>query len=154
MSKILPVDIENTLKLAHDLSKAHQKINDRLREILTYLYTKKGKKLSWFELDDLPVSGARAPHLFFESDGELSHCCFIDRDGATWDIGNCLLPLRWLYEDFEEEFNNGHEAYEEQERQKKIARLEAKKKKLEGKSELRKSAKAKLTKEEIEALGL
>lgn len=143
MSKIKPEDVENALKLSRDYSQARDKISNRLKEILKHI--NKSKHL-WFQMCDV---GQFDDNIYFQYESDVN-CRFLDRDGNLLELFDGALPIRWLYEDFEEEVANGKEAYKEQEKQRKLEKNQ----KTTNQSALKKSAKAKLTKEEIEALGL
>jgi hypothetical protein len=77
----------------------------------------------------------------------------IDKFGDEWSFEG-LLPKRWLFEDFEAEIVIGKTKFEEVEalKKEKAATLKAAKKLK--KAELLESAKKKLSKEELVALGV
>jgi hypothetical protein len=78
--------------------------------------------------------------------GSLSNDKIILKDGTTWGLDH--IPLRWLFEDFEEELTQGCKTYLEQlEKEKELKNIQSKNKK-----DLIKSIKSKLTPEELKAV--
>lgn len=88
------------------------------------------------------------PELFSVWDvKEKKDMTILTRDGEEYYFDNSI-PTRWLFENFEEELENGKRLYEEREEEKLKKRLEA----TEYTKKLADSAKKKLTKEELRAL--
>lgn len=72
----------------------------------------------------------------------------ITKDGQTWHLGSGKFPTRWLMEDFEQELIDGKTCYQQKQQEKAKAHQD----KLDKRDVLVESAKAKLTKDEWNAL--
>jgi len=111
---------------AHKLyAAASQKITDRMNYIVRRCIEIAGGKLSWWDWQCDGEYEDRTSGDFMESydKDQLTiraewdikrEIIFIDKNGSEWGLEDSF-PTRWLYEDFEEEFTNGLEAYKEKE---------------------------------------
>jgi len=75
------------------------------------------------------------------------------KDNSEWNL-NDSFPSYWLFEDFEKELISGKKKYEDKKIKEALKKKEAETQKKEKKKQLLESAKNKLTKEELEALGI
>ena len=145
--------------------------------IVEYCITTAGGEIHWWdwenggEYNEGSFMDSYDP-VFLHIDGVWSgnKMKFIAKDGTEWDLDDGNYPTRWLYEDFEEEYNNGrrrwlYEDFEEEYNngrrlcieKHKLKKEKTKTSKLQQKAEketLKASAIAKLTLQEKKALGL
>lgn len=128
-------------------------LSDRMNYIIRYIF---GDTLHWWDWrDDGDSGGPKIHDDYIEYYGNFrggdSKASIIDKEGSELDLKDGI-PLRWLWEDFEEEYARGLALYkktkEEQEALKIQKTIENKAKK----NALAQQAKCKLTKEELKAL--
>lgn len=160
---------ENAVSAALEANKVYvgitEKISVRMNYILNFCVGKVGGKVSWWDWRNGGDGDDSAPGDFMHSysstaldiNGEWTNgdrMIFIDKDGGEWGIEYGEFPIRWLFEDFEDEYTNGLKLYkkklEEQSLKAKGRRIRNSQKK----KELVASAAMKLTKEERKALGI
>lgn len=165
MDKIIPVKpitlelFKEAEEAARQAGKLKEKIVDRLHYIMTSIFKTYGKSSAywyfygaakgevgdlwehvhehyiWVVIDNCPGEGLLA----------------VLKDGSEWDFQDAI-PLRWLYEDFEDELAEGKKKYKELEVARKEAEKVKRQKTKQENAALAKSARAKLSKEELAAL--
>lgn len=150
----------NAKKLSDSLE---DQITSRIDYILRFLYKTFGGELDyWYfpnaeegQVGDLyKYTDANSVNQFvFEEVKAPEEIEILDKNGKYYSLfdGN-EIPIRWLFEDFEQEVIGGAAAYKEQEKKKLELKKEKFKLKKEEQKALAESAKNKLTKEELKAL--
>jgi hypothetical protein len=135
---------ENITKKAYDA--ILDKINKRFYEIVKHISI----KFVWFDYDN--EGGKDGPSGYFEPDRykENDYINFVGEYSLIKPYDYCDgIPIRWLWEDYEEEFNSEVLKFKDSElkkrEQEKQKREEQKNKKL----QMREIIKSKLTKEEL-----
>jgi len=171
MIKVLAVqetDICGVIKAHEQYAAISSKISDRMNYIIRHCVEAVGGKVNWWDWQNGGDGGDRAPGDFMSSysrsdpdaltiTGEWTHgdkMTFINKNGDEWELEYGELPVRWLYEDFEEEYANGLKLYREKQDQEKIKTKANKIKQEREKKALITAAASKLTKEERKALGI
>lgn len=160
IDKLSKLKITDAIALHRTYRAAVDIISARMNYVIKHCLSKVGGKLEWWDWPNEDAS-SDADGDFIRGYNEVTtqivgkwsngdKMLFISKDGGEWSLRWGEFPSRWLYEDFEEEYEDGLKLYNE------LANA-AKAKEKESKShsnELVKSAKAKLTKEERKALGI
>ncbi len=166
MEKVLPISIElinKAKKLKKEFSDLNEIIIDRIDYIITFIYkasSLKGKNFSWWfdgadenEVGDFWVNyNISNGEICFLTDPQLS-MLIIDKYGDMWECGGSI-PDRWLFEDFENEIIEGEKMLEEMNAKKNSEKLQLKEQNKSERQKLIDSARKKLSKQELKALGL
>lgn len=163
MEKINPITADLILKgkkLNKEISDLNEMIINRIHYIISFLFeTFSEKKGSWWfdgaeegEVGDF-WKNYYGYEIAFRTDIFVNDIKIIDKNGNFWSCGG-WIPDRWLFEDFENEIIEGKKLLEEQNAKKKTDELQLKEQNELEKQKLITSAKSKLTKQEIKALGL
>lgn len=148
--------IKNFLEAHRQYSIHASAASERMNYILRYCFDYVGATLNWWDFDGYTEGdfiGAIGDNTVSFT-GEWRHgerTKFIDTFGKENSLENDI-PTRWLFEDFEQEFRNGVQQYKDRQSSLKALKTAKKNKKIEEKQALVASAKAKLTKEELQAL--
>lgn len=145
------------------LQKMQGKLSDRMNYIVKTIFRTCGGKLEWWDWknDDpnyrseivQPDINEFYGFIKYYSVGSLKNDMIIAKDGQEMIIRD-EVPIRWLWEDFEEELTNG---LAEKKRREELRKEHGEQKALEKKEknkELRKQAMSKLSPEEMSALGV
>lgn len=159
MEKVAPITVElinKTKKLNEEISDLNEIIIDRVDYIITFLFEifSKKKGYSWWfdgagehEVGNF-WSNYYAGEIEFCTDISFSEMEIIDKNGDLWACGGSF-PDRWLFEDFENEILEGKRLLEEKNAEKVLEKQNESEK-----QKLIDSAKKKLSKEELKALGI
>lgn len=143
---------------------AVERIALRVQYIIQFCVKAVGGKFEWWDWQNSDP-GSRADGDFMESYsedsitivGEWTHreeMVIITKDGGEWGLDYGEIPIRWLYEDFEEEYTNGLKLYKEKKKQDAAKKKEKRQEKERERMALVAAAATKLTKEEKKALGI
>ena len=143
-----------------------ESINDRIQHIISvWMETFGGKLTNWyFDSADEGQMGNLEDHLYSDAVHSIHVDCnpepqtndkyemvIITKDGGEW-AWDSSIPLRWLFEDCDEEIRNGKKLYDEKLKKKKESEAVKKASKKEANEKLVAQAKLKLSKEELAAL--
>jgi len=159
--KILPLTKGNITEAeeAYKLwSNIEEKIEDRINYVIRTLAKIFGGKIEWWDWNNGggEVDGHLDMDMFKNDSIQLDGCKKGGKDWVSvikegeWEFEYLEFPTRFLWEDFEEELENGIKEYEKQGKI-RLAK-EKKEKSKKDKQYLIESAKSKLTKEELKAL--
>jgi hypothetical protein len=161
--KLNEADVAAAIDAHKAYAQAVSKITDRMDYITRHCIKVVGGKFDWWDWNSEDYESHSAGDFMLSYDKEtiqirgLWTCTknnvFIDKYGNEWGIEDGF-PTRWLYEDFEEEFESGLKAYKEKEKQRAANAKKTKKKNEEKKKALVAAAATKLTKEERKLLGI
>jgi hypothetical protein len=168
--KIAPITVEsaNKMIIAYSIYQGYEKlIHDRVDYVINEIARIFGDEVDWWDWQNGggEIQGHFTPDIIKENciklDGRRKRVlkewvAFIkDKNGKLaweWDFSYFEFPVRFLYENFEEELRGGIQKYKEHQEKEKEIIQQKKLKKIENKQKLIESAKAKLTKEELSAL--
>lgn len=159
-------------KLEKELAPLDGALQDRLEYIFKQIFKTFGASFSYWYIDGAE-EGELGDLNKVVSHGDISMGCVIFGfkgdsarnegtipsrfcimlDGGEWGFDDSI-PIRWLYENFEEELAEGKEAYLQRQLEEKKAATEKLLEKKKKAAELISSAKKKLSKEERKALGI
>ncbi len=159
MEKIATITAELINKV-HSLNKEvgqlEDQITDRINYIIAFLF--EGKTYNWWfegaeegEVGD--IWRHYHGHEIWIITDPAPRISFIDKDGNDWEFEGSI-PDRWLFEDFENEIIEGKKLFEERKAKRNIERLRLKEQNKKEKKQFIESAKKKLSKEELKALGV
>ena len=159
MKKITPITAELINKvqsLNKEVNQLESQITDRIDYIIAFLF--EGKDCCWWfegaeegEIGDF-WRHYHAHEIWIITDPNLK-ISFIDKDGNDWEFEGSI-PDRWLFEDFENEIIEGKKLFEERKAKRNLEQIQLKEQNKKEKNQLIESAKKKLSKEELKALGV
>lgn len=166
MNKLTEDDIHHAIEAYKSYATFSSRIADRMDYIIRFCVEKVKGKFSWWDWSNGGDSGDRAPGDFMHSYSKHTpdtlqiigswtnghKMVFLDNKGNEWELQYGEIPTRWLYENFEEEYENGLRLYEEAEAKKADKTNQSKAVKKKEREALIASAKSKLTPEERKAL--
>ncbi len=166
MEKITPIPVElinKAKKLNIEIFDIEEIIIDRMNYVIRFLYKtfSKNEKFSWWfdgaeegEVGDFWSNyESYTGEIQFCTDVGCSNMEIIDKNGDLW-VCEGSIPDRWLFEDFENEIIEGKRLLEERNAKKDLEKFQLKERNKSERQKLIDSAKAKLTKQELKALGL
>ena len=161
MKKLTKVDISAYDNAKKNLCKEESKITDRMTyiiEVMLFSFGKSTENLYWyfdgaeegthgkFDISDDFAYGLTINEEYYNFD-------IIDEDGCAIDLSDGF-PMRWLTEDFEKELKDGIKLHEQEVAERKVKEKESRANKKKSKTALIESARGKLSKDELKALGL
>lgn len=139
-----------------------QGIQNRVNYIVRKTAEIFGGKIGWWDWNNGggEVDGHFEPSFlrndYINVDGETKgggDWVAILKDDEEWEL-RLVVPLRWLTEDFEQELIDGIQKYKDKELKRKETEKQKKLTRAANKQKLLETVKAKLTKEELKALGI
>lgn len=163
---ILPEFVAHAEAIAHQARSLEELIINRINYIVETLFKTFGVNLDfWYfcgagegEVGDLWRNYDKENGINIETglsrNTSYTEIIIIDKNGDEWEFDS-YIPIRWLFENFEQELIDGKKKYEEAQEAKKAAehiKREAKKEKDKQTKALAAQAKKKLTKKELIAL--
>lgn len=156
IDKITPELVQDAKDLLERVEKTHQLIVDRIDYVAKTIFQEFDEELiEWgfwpHNKEDIYAFGSQylideelRVNITYPEELSQQEMFLLDKDGQAQNLlnGSWLhLPSRWLFEDFEEELKEGRQKY-----------LDQQVSKTENEETIIKTAKAKLTKQELEAL--
>jgi hypothetical protein len=166
MTKIDKSDIDQYWSYLNKASAYGNKIEERCDYIIRKIFISCGGGVEYWHFNDAPEGDQGSLHRALDADSVSNFTVetlrYYDEDHqllARLDDGSLVelyngFPLRWLYEDFEDELDRGKKRYEKEQLDAAAKNKEEKAAKKREKEKLKVSAAAKLTEEERKALGL
>jgi len=148
--------INKTRSLKKEADQLEDQITDRIAYIVAFLFEEKAYNW-WFDGAEEGEVGDIWKHYYANeiwiiTDPELK-ISIIDKNGNDWKFEGSI-PDRWLFEDFENEIIEGKKLFQERKAKRNIERLHLEEQNKKEKKQLIESAKKKLSKEELKALGV
>lgn len=109
-------------------------IRKRITYILHFIVEAVNKgNITWFKFgtgslpdDNFYINSCGEDRIFITSDcSNPSNLAFIDKNKCIWMLENCI-PMRWLWEDFEDEYKDGKQKYLDRMKENQERRLKKK----------------------------
>lgn len=134
IEKISEDVVNEILKIHKAYAEVERKISDRMNYIVHECVRISGGNIEWWSWQNGDYEDSHADGDFIHSydketiqiNGELNHAyksIFLTKDGSEWSLVDGY-PTRWLFEDFEEEFTQGLQAYSDKRKQKALKTIE------------------------------
>ena len=161
-NKITPDIIQKRKEMAKELALLDGKIVNRIGYIIKTIYSTFHRKLKYWYVEGAGENEIGDINKIICGDSIETWRLHIEpyhqENLIIFDRGNILqylpdnIPIRWMYEDFENELISGKEKYEVREQEEKLKDKTKKELQKQKKAELIAIAKAKLSPEELKAL--
>ena len=163
MTEPITKDVVEKMNAAYKAYEEYEKqITNRVDYVIKTIAKIFGTKLEWYDWSNGggETDGHFEPRLIsgnsFQLDGAMKkrgEMVAITKDGE-WEFTWMEIPTRFLYENFEQELEDGIKKFKEQEEARKIKEKEIRIQKEIDRQKLLEAAKQKLSKEERKALGI
>jgi hypothetical protein len=163
MTIINQTDIDEYWRLHRETGVAGGKIEKRIEYVLRRIYQEFDAEIDYWYFSDAPEGDVGSLHKALGQQDVTNYIIepmtygkemVIKLDDGKYAEFGYGFPIRWLYEDFEDELTRGKVAHEQEELDKKAAKAAARAARKAAKERLKASAASKLTTEEKKALGL